>query len=45
MNDVLKVYELISFADEKGAILFAIIVSLIILITTMLLVKKELRND
>ena len=45
MNDILKVYELITFNDEKYAILFAIFITLIILITTILLVKKELNND
>ncbi len=45
MKDVLKVYELITINDEKIAIIFAIIISLIIVITTILLVKKELNND
>jgi len=45
MNDILKVYELITINDEKGAIIFAGFISLIIIITTILLVKKELKND
>ena len=44
-SDILKVYELITINDEKYAILFAIFISLIILVTTILLVKKELKND
>ena len=46
MNDkVLKVYEFISFNQEKEAIIFAIIISLIIIITSILLVRRELNND
>ena len=45
MNDILKIYELITFNDEKYAIIFAIIIFIIIIITTIFLVKKELKND
>ena len=45
MNDkLLKVYEFISIDQEKGAIIFAVIISLIIIITSILLVRRELKE-
>ena len=45
MNEkILNVYELISFNQEKGAIIFTIVISMVIIITTLLLVRRELKE-
>ena len=43
-NKVLKVYELLSINEEKDAIIFTIVISIIIVIATIYLVRCELRK-
>lgn len=46
MNDnFIKLYKYVIFNSEKLPIILTIVISVIIIITTIYLVRKELKND
>ena len=45
MNDmVLEIYKYLSFKQEMTSIIFTIVISIIIILITLFLVRRELKN-
>ena len=41
---MMEIYKYLSFEQEKVAIIFTLVISIIIVITTIYLVRRELKN-